>query len=118
MPILKSHLYSLYNLLRYKGTMMDGIISRVYLQMCDPLFSSCKEIQNYRSFLRTPSVKDFLKVLWKEKETEKRGDLHLGFAGSKGRNQGRTSSSTHLHHLLMASGMEIMFYVFDYVFNS
>ena len=117
MPILKSHLYSLYKLLRYKGTMMDGIISRVYLQMCDPLFSSCKEIQNYRSFFENAISERFSEGFVEGKGDREKRLFALGFAGSKGRNQGRTSS-IHLHHLLMASGMEIMFYVFNYVFNS
>ena len=63
--------------------MMDSFISRVYLQMCDPLFSSCKEIQNLSLIFEYPSVKEILRVLCKEKETERSRLFALGFAGSK-----------------------------------
>jgi len=63
--------------------MMDGFISRVYLQMCDPLFSSCKEIQKLTLILRTHQKREKESFLCKDKETEKSRLFALGFAGSK-----------------------------------
>ena len=61
--------------------------------MCDPLFSSCKEIKMNADFLSrvAPSEKN-REVLRKEKEKRKEDQFALGFAGSSSsihqRNQG------------------------------
>ena len=77
--------------------------------MCDPLFSSCKEIKTYAHFIVSLSIRKEQRVLGKEKEIEKRGSFAFRVCRNQSEGQG---ASSFIHHKdlqpssePMASGM-------------